>query len=93
MAGGIRYINCGDWVESHTAIAEDHDGRLHLIHWQDRMQQGKLLPLPAPERIPLPGLTHGEGLDEDGNPVTFHIASIQNDRCAPESASRLGGNR
>jgi UDP-2,3-diacylglucosamine pyrophosphatase LpxH len=31
---GIRYINCGDWVESCTAIAEDHDGRLHLIQWE-----------------------------------------------------------
>ena len=32
---GIRYINCGDWVESSTAIAEDHAGRLHLIHWHN----------------------------------------------------------
>jgi UDP-2,3-diacylglucosamine pyrophosphatase LpxH len=30
---GIRYLNCGDWVESRTAIAEDHDGRLRLIRW------------------------------------------------------------
>lgn len=29
MIDGIRYINCGDWVESCTAIAEDHDGTLH----------------------------------------------------------------
>ncbi len=35
MIDGIRYLNCGDWVESRTAIAEDHDGRIHLIHWQD----------------------------------------------------------
>ena len=30
---GIRYVNCGDWVESCTAIAEHHDGRLEIIHW------------------------------------------------------------
>ena len=31
---GIRYINSGDWVESCTAIAEHHDGRMELITWQ-----------------------------------------------------------
>lgn len=31
MIDGVRYINCGDWVESRTAIAEDYSGQLHLI--------------------------------------------------------------
>jgi UDP-2,3-diacylglucosamine pyrophosphatase LpxH len=30
---GIRYINCGDWVESCTAVAEHHDGRFEIITW------------------------------------------------------------
>jgi UDP-2,3-diacylglucosamine pyrophosphatase LpxH len=30
-----RYLNCGDWVESCTALAEDHSGHIHLIHWHD----------------------------------------------------------
>ncbi|MBZ9935399.1 UDP-2,3-diacylglucosamine diphosphatase [Mesorhizobium sp. BR1-1-16] len=30
---GIRYINTGDWVESCTAIAEHHDGRLEILRW------------------------------------------------------------
>ena len=30
---GIRYINCGDWVESCTAIAENIDGRFEIITW------------------------------------------------------------
>jgi UDP-2,3-diacylglucosamine pyrophosphatase LpxH len=30
---GIHYVNCGDWVESCTAIAEHHDGRLEIITW------------------------------------------------------------
>ena len=30
---GVRYINCGDWVESCTAIAETHDGRFEILHW------------------------------------------------------------
>ena len=29
----LIYANCGDWVESLTALAEDHDGRLVLLHW------------------------------------------------------------
>lgn len=36
MIDNVRYINCGDWVESRTAIVEDHDGQLHLIRWEDR---------------------------------------------------------
>jgi UDP-2,3-diacylglucosamine pyrophosphatase LpxH len=30
---GIRYVNCGDWVESCTAVAEHRDGRLEIITW------------------------------------------------------------
>jgi UDP-2,3-diacylglucosamine pyrophosphatase LpxH len=30
---GIHYINCGDWVESCTAIAEHPDGRFEIITW------------------------------------------------------------
>ena len=30
---GIRYVNCGDWVESCTAIVEHADGRLEIVTW------------------------------------------------------------
>jgi UDP-2,3-diacylglucosamine pyrophosphatase LpxH len=30
---GIYYINCGDWVDSCTAIVEHLDGRMELILW------------------------------------------------------------
>ncbi|TAK48876.1 MAG: UDP-2,3-diacylglucosamine diphosphatase [Xanthobacteraceae bacterium] len=30
---GVRYVNCGDWVESCTAIAEHRDGRLEILTW------------------------------------------------------------
>ncbi len=30
---GIVYINCGDWVESCTAVAEHPDGRFEIITW------------------------------------------------------------
>lgn len=31
---GLDYINCGDWVDSCTAIVEHADGRLELVYWQ-----------------------------------------------------------
>jgi UDP-2,3-diacylglucosamine pyrophosphatase LpxH len=30
---GIRYVNCGDWVESCTAVAEHFDGKFEIIIW------------------------------------------------------------
>jgi UDP-2,3-diacylglucosamine pyrophosphatase LpxH len=30
---GLTYVNCGDWVDSCTAIVEHHDGRIELIDW------------------------------------------------------------
>jgi len=33
MVDGVQYLNCGDWVESCTALVEHHDGRLELIDW------------------------------------------------------------
>jgi UDP-2,3-diacylglucosamine pyrophosphatase LpxH len=32
---GIAYHNCGDWVESCTALLEQSDGRIELAHWRD----------------------------------------------------------
>jgi UDP-2,3-diacylglucosamine pyrophosphatase LpxH len=33
---GIHYLNCGDWVESCTAIGERFDGTFEIIRWKDR---------------------------------------------------------
>lgn len=30
---GISYINCGDWVDSCTAILEHADGQMELVEW------------------------------------------------------------
>jgi UDP-2,3-diacylglucosamine pyrophosphatase LpxH len=32
---GPRYINCGDWMESCTAVVEHDDGRFEIITWKD----------------------------------------------------------
>lgn len=31
--GALQYVNCGDWVESLTAITEDYSGELSLVEW------------------------------------------------------------
>ncbi len=45
---GLTYINCGDWVDSCTAIVEHFDGRLELVAWGVR-QAIPALAAPAPE--------------------------------------------
>ena len=42
---GVSYVNCGDWVDSCTAIVEHLDGRLELIHWGNDATSAK-----APQR-------------------------------------------
>lgn len=47
---GIRYANCGDWVEHCTALAETPAGELQLIQWAERPV------VVARESTPLPAL-------------------------------------
>jgi UDP-2,3-diacylglucosamine pyrophosphatase LpxH len=35
IIGGMQYLNCGDWVDSCTAIVEHLDGRMELIVWNE----------------------------------------------------------
>ncbi len=39
----VTYMNCGDWVESCTALAENHDGTFQLIRWADE-RAGRTFP-------------------------------------------------
>ena len=32
---GFTYANCGDWIESCTALVENNEGRLSLVYWSD----------------------------------------------------------
>ncbi|HUW50070.1 MAG TPA: UDP-2,3-diacylglucosamine diphosphatase [Sulfuricella sp.] len=44
---GVAYLNCGDWVDSCTAIVEHLDGRMELIAWD-----GSLSNVPPEEARP-----------------------------------------
>lgn len=39
---GIVYMNCGDWVESCTALIERKDGNIELMQWRDHAVRLKL---------------------------------------------------
>lgn len=47
MISGIRYLNCGDWVESCTALVEDPDGTIRIVRWHE--EQAKARPVDARE--------------------------------------------
>ena len=36
---GIRYMNCGDWVESCTALVETYDGTFEILHWSIELRE------------------------------------------------------
>ncbi len=44
---GVDYYNCGDWVESCTALVEHPDGTMEIIHWADIVNNAILLPKAA----------------------------------------------
>ena len=49
---GVMYCNDGDWVESCTALVEDFEGRLSIVHWADEVaRRDAVLPRLSPARI------------------------------------------
>jgi len=37
--GNVTYYNCGDWVESCTALVEESDGQINLVNFLPRVEQ------------------------------------------------------
>jgi UDP-2,3-diacylglucosamine pyrophosphatase LpxH len=51
----VRYMNCGDWVESSTALVERMDGTFQIIEWTKSkalLAESKALQAPAGELAP-----------------------------------------
>jgi UDP-2,3-diacylglucosamine pyrophosphatase LpxH len=44
---GLIYANCGDWVDSCTAIVEHEDGRLELVDWAAASRRSARPPVPV----------------------------------------------
>ena len=39
MIDGIRYLNSGDWVETLSALGEDHEGNWSIIYYKDLLNK------------------------------------------------------
>ena len=39
---GIHYINDGDWIENCSALSEDINGNLSLIHYLDSLESASV---------------------------------------------------
>lgn len=51
---GVSYYNCGDWVESCTALTEDQNGKIQVLRWvtMDHLNQSaKVTPLRKPVAV------------------------------------------
>lgn len=52
--GGTVYMNCGDWVESCTALVEDERGAFRILDWGQEAARADVITLPLeaePERL------------------------------------------
>jgi UDP-2,3-diacylglucosamine pyrophosphatase LpxH len=50
--GEVRYMNCGDWVESCTALAERADGSFEIVRWASAESATVEAPAVVPLRLP-----------------------------------------
>jgi UDP-2,3-diacylglucosamine pyrophosphatase LpxH len=55
----IVYANCGDWVESCSALVEHYDGSLELLRWMDTLALSTPLQGPPDEAV---DVTYEEGV-------------------------------
>ena len=44
----VHYLNCGDWVESCTALVENDKGEFQILRWREEMEARNRTPLLAP---------------------------------------------
>ena len=46
--GNVRYLNCGDWVDTCSAIVEHFDGRIEVVHWGVQGAAARPAPIALP---------------------------------------------
>jgi UDP-2,3-diacylglucosamine pyrophosphatase LpxH len=49
--GAVEYLNCGDWVESCSALVEDHAGHFNLLHFHENPVHGAGRGTRAPDPV------------------------------------------
>jgi UDP-2,3-diacylglucosamine pyrophosphatase LpxH len=68
----LTYINCGDWVDSCTAIIETEDGQFELFDAMAQPATAETGDAPLAEVIPLPALPSKD--DRRKNVIAFNLA-------------------
>lgn len=53
--GNVRYLNCGDWVDTCSAVVEHFDGRIEVVHWGVHGATASPAPLALPA-LPSPAV-------------------------------------
>ncbi len=48
--GTVTYYNCGDWVETCSALIEEKDGKINTVSYLPRVQ---LVQMRSPRREPI----------------------------------------
>lgn len=85
MVGTVRYLNCGDWVDSCSAVVEHLDGRFEIVLWK-----GELADPSSDEdeaEVSVPGGRGGIGMDPVAISATTDV-SMQS--LSPGSVTRPG---
>lgn len=78
----ITYCNCGDWVESNSALVEHGDGSLELLQWQDTQRIAQADHGAANEPVPLL-LNNGNGRLRNATPGGVPHAAVNNFHALP----------
>lgn len=55
VRNGIMSYNCGDWVESCTALGEDAQGHIRVLHAETERMHKPPMRLVKPQALPAPG--------------------------------------
>src|SRR5260221_7662053 len=75
---GLRYINCGDGVESCTAVIEDFNGQFEIVRWTELQLEQSLDSSVTPSPRPSPQTGRGSTaprLSGDRAAATFRRAT------------------
>ena len=78
---GIEYLNSGDWVETMSALAEDHEGNWQLIYYNEinfkSIEEHKIQPLnkeiPQIQYGPFKEVSFGKADDQDLENPSFRL--------------------
>jgi len=74
MIDGIQYLNSGDWVETMSALAEDHEGNWQLIYYNEidfrQKTETETIPIEIPRELKTVAF---QGLIRSENIHPFHF--------------------